>query len=64
MEPPAAAAAAGGWEGEMAKLIPCRRITQCIPANPRRVGNIVVVHGPVDGPNTWAIWATHIYTNT
>ena len=35
----------------------------CIPPNPRRVGNIVAVHGPPDGPNTWAISATHIYTN-
>ena len=29
----------------------------------RRVGNIVAVHGHLDGPNTWAIWAVHIYTN-
>ena len=49
---PAMAAAAGeGRRGrEMAKLIPCRRITQCIPPNPRRVGNIVAVHGLLDGP--------------
>jgi hypothetical protein len=30
---------------------------QCIPPNPRRVGNIVVVHGPYT-------WATYLYTNT
>jgi rRNA processing protein Gar1 len=33
-------------------------------SNPRRVGIIVAVHGPLDGPYTQAIWATLIYTNT
>jgi len=34
-----------------------------IPPNSRRVGNIVAIHRPLDGLNTRAIWATHIYTN-
>jgi hypothetical protein len=32
-------------------------------SNSRRVDNIVVVHGPLDGHNTHALWAIHIYTN-
>jgi hypothetical protein len=30
----------------------------------RRVGNIVVIYGPLDETYTHALWATHIYTNT
>ena len=30
-----------------------REYTHCIPQNPRRVGNIVAVHGLLDGPNTY-----------
>ena len=59
MEP--AAAASGGWkgEGEKAKLIPCRgENIQCIPPNPRRVGNIVAIHGPLDGP----LYMDSVYT--
>ena len=25
----------------------------CVPPNPKRVGNIVAVHGPLDVPNTY-----------
>jgi hypothetical protein len=27
------------------------------------VGNIVAIHMPLYGPNTWAVWARHLYTN-
>ena len=32
----------------------------CIPQNPRRVGYIVSIHGPLDGP----LYMGSIYTNT
>ena len=32
----------------------------CIPPNPRRVGYIVPIHGPLDGP----LYMGSIYTNT
>jgi len=33
---------------------------RCIPPNPRRVGYIVPIHGPLDGP----LYMGSIYTNT
>ena len=33
-------------------------MTHCIPPNPRMVGNIVAIHGPLDGPNTYT--PTHL----
>ena len=32
----------------------------CIPPNPRRVGYIVPIHGPLDGP----LYMSSIYSNT
>ncbi len=36
------------------------RIIVCIPPNPRKVGNIVVIHGPLDEP--LYIWAQYTPT--
>jgi len=39
------------------------RIIVCIPPNPRRVGNMEPIHGPLDGPLYMGHKATHTYTN-
>ena len=51
-----AAGGGGGWEGGEERSLTyandtmMERIMACIPPNPRRVGYIDPIHGPLDGP--------------